>query len=172
MKNLAGNPECDIEIERELTRCGVQVVRKQPREGEVPSSLRGKLGNFEFFRAWRYWIVTGKVPLQIARELYDDPVGKTDIRVNGNCTCPPPEGGRILWLDKKGRKLLPMSEWDSIVNRLGEDDPIARDIRNNPKIRFVNNPAAKGKGFIDTYHIDTETGLRIFADTLKKHKLV
>jgi len=172
MKNLSGDWECDIEIECELTRCGIEIVRNQLRPWEVPSSLRGKLGNFEFFRAWRYWIVTGRVPLQIARELYSDPVGKTDIRVNGHCGCPPPEGRQILWLDKKGRKLLPMSEWDSIVNRLGEDDPIARDIRNNPKIRFVNNPAAEGKGFISFYHIDTEIGLRVFADTLKKHKLV
>jgi hypothetical protein len=172
MKNLAGDPDCDRQIESELTRCGVQVVRNQPRDGEVQSSLRGKLGNFGFFRVWRYWIATGRVPLQIARELYDDPVGRTDIRVNGDCSRPPPEGRQILWLDRKDRKLLPMSEWNSIVNRWGEDDPIVKEVRNDPKIRFVNNPAAKGKGFIDTYHIDTETGLRVFADTLKKHKLV
>ncbi len=172
MLNLAGDQNCDAEIERELTRCGIEVVRNQPREGEVPSSLRGKLGNFTFRRAWRYWVVNGDVPLRVAKEMYDDPVGKSDIRVCGHCGCPPPEEPWIVWRDKKGRKLLLMSERKKLVNRLGKNDPTVKSILNDPKIRFVKNRAVAGEGFIRFYHIDSETGLRLFADTLRKHKLV
>ncbi len=90
MKNLAGDKDCDGPIELELIRCGIEVVRDQPRDGEVPSSLRGALGKFSFRRAWYYWMVNGKVPLAMANELYEDPVGRTDIRVNGHCGCPAP----------------------------------------------------------------------------------
>ena len=104
MKNLAGYLNCDMDIERELTRCGIEIMKDQPRKGEVPSSLRGKLGSFVFTRAWYYWIVEGKVPLSAANDLYNDPVGQTDIRVDGDCSCPHPEE-RAKWI-LDGREVL------------------------------------------------------------------
>jgi hypothetical protein len=92
MKNLAGNRECDVEIRRELTSCGIEIVElPEPRRGEVPARLTGRIGRFTFTRAWYYWVVQGSMPLARARTLYDNPVGRTDIRVEGHCGCPAPE---------------------------------------------------------------------------------
>lgn len=175
MENLAGKQECNRNIKRELTRCGIEIVRNQPREGEVSSSLRGKLGNFTFSRSWSYWVVSGDVPLAVAKELYADPVGKTDIRVGGHCGCPPPEGLYVKWLDKDG-KLLYTTEEQKKCERYakcgGALAEVANRVLSDPKNRFVDDPGAVGAGFLTGYHIDSEIGLRLFADTLKKHKVV
>lgn len=44
----------------------------------------GRLYNTVFTRAWYYWVVCGvDMPLADANELYEDPVGRKDIRVAG-----------------------------------------------------------------------------------------
>lgn len=97
MKNLAGDIKCDSQIAVELQKAGIEIVRHdQPLHQEVPAMLTGQLMSggtvlFAFTRAWYYWVVKGFVPLRIAIRLYyNDPIGRTDIRVDGNCSCPPP----------------------------------------------------------------------------------
>jgi len=172
MKNLAGNKDCDVNIERELTRCGIEIVRDQPREGEVPSSLRGKLGSFTFFRAWYYWVVSGSVPLAVAKELYADPVGREDVRVNGHCGCPAPGvegGGYAVWRDPVTKKRLVTQEAWSELQQQVEEHPTLGEYAD--EFQPSDDPTT-GEGFIEGYHIDSEVGLRLFADTLKKHNLV
>lgn len=171
MKNLAGNKDCDVEVELELTRCGIEIIWNQPRNGEVPSSLRGALGKFTFKRAWYYWMVDGLVPLAVANELYKDPVGSTDIRVNGHCGCPAPgePGGQISWRHHEtGKILMTRASWDDVQILIRANPEIAMS---TDKYLPCDDPTAEGEGFIEFYHIDTEVGLRIFADTLKKHNL-
>jgi hypothetical protein len=67
---------------------------EMPRR-EVPSMVEGKFGKFTFARAWTYWIVIGPMPLFAAREMYNNPVGATDVRIDGNCTCPEPRDAII-----------------------------------------------------------------------------
>jgi hypothetical protein len=166
MENLAGRGDCDTSIFRELNRCGIEVVRLPNKLwGEVPASITGKLGQFQFHREWYYWVVRGNVPLPVAQELYNNPVGKTDIRVTGHCGCPPPDEW-VTYIDDKGRILCPTSE------KPHGNGPLSKSILARTDIRFVEDPSAEGKGFIQLYHIDSELGLRIFADTLKKHNLI
>ena len=170
MENLAGDKNCDLQIEKELTRCGIEVVRDQPQEGEVPSSLRGKLGSFDFFRAWYYWAVSGSVPLEVAQELYTDPVGKTDIRVTGHCECPPPEEPWITWRTNDGHTVVKQS-----VKKQFEELIEARLLQKSTLDEYIfsDDPASIGaSAYVESYHIDSEVGLRLFADTLKKHGLV
>lgn len=129
MKNLAGNKDCDVEIRRELTRCRVPIIEGERSTGEVPASLTGKLRNFTFNRAWYYWVIKGPVPIEVARELYEDPVGATDVRSGGYAGGSPPE--------------------EQSQRRWGEDLP---DV-------------------VELYHIDSEIGLRLFVDTIRKHGL-
>jgi hypothetical protein len=165
----------DHEVETELLRCGIEVVHGDRSKGEVPASITGRLGSFTFSRAWYYWVVSGNVPLEVAKELFADVVGATDIRVNRNCTCPAPEGYNIEWLSLDARKVASLedkkkfAEWaakeaDSPFKVIGED---------GLKIyEFSDDPASIGaKAYITSYHIDSELGLRIFADTIKKHGL-
>jgi hypothetical protein len=163
MQNLAGDPNCDKQIERELTRCGIEIVKGQRSTHEVAASITGKLGNFKFYRAWSYMIVEGKVPLEVARELYNDAAGKTDIRVKGDCGCPPPEEWAV-WYDEDGNKLVSKDD-EAAFDKYLDTMP---NIKNG--IRFVDDPT-EGKGYVESYHIDSELGLRIFADAIKKHGL-
>jgi hypothetical protein len=128
VKNLAGDKDCDREIRRELARARIEIVEGDRTANEVPYSVTGKIGPFTFGRAWYYWIVTGPVPLDVARELYADPVGRDDVRTGGHA---------------------------------GNYDPDA-----SYGIDYFD-----GSAFISSYHIDTEVGLRLFVDTLRKHGL-
>jgi len=93
MQNLAGNRECDDIIKTELDAAEIPVVvNEQGRNGgEVSYLLIGRLGPFEFRRAWYYWMVEGPVPLKVAQEMYAHKNGCRDVRVSGHCGCPPPE---------------------------------------------------------------------------------
>jgi len=163
MKNLAGANDCDRYIEQELRRCGIEAVRVERTNTKVPYTIMGKFGDFVFIRGWSYWVVKGNMPLAIAQELYADEVGKTDVRVVGNCGCPPPEGVWVTYIDENGVKLFPSSK--KPVN----DPNLVAAVERSGEYRFVDDPATSGQAVIDSYHIDTEVGLRFFADTLKRH---
>jgi hypothetical protein len=123
VRNLAGNPECDLWIAEELRRAMIPAEACEPDRCEVPSLLIGRLGAITFRRAWTYWVATGPVPIDIAHRLYEDPIGRTDIRVDGHCGCP-----------------APVHPWTEIVD---------------------------GQECVTSYHIDSEAGLRIFADAVR-----
>lgn len=127
MKNLAQDQGCDAHIAKELARSRIPAVSVEKTNTEVPYRIIGQLGEFTFKRGWYYWVVKGAIPFEIAKELYADPVGKTDIRFNGHAAGPDPE---------------------TIKSRRDDDNLCVYDA-----------------------HIDTEVGLRLFADTLKHHGL-
>jgi hypothetical protein len=112
--NLAGRTDADDYIRREFTRCGIDCVNVERTNSEVPYTIIGKLGDFTFRRAWYYYIVEGEVPLTIANKLYNDPVGRTDVRVDGHCGCPAPQEPWISIYDKEGKKLIRQKDYDSI----------------------------------------------------------
>ena len=154
--NMAGVPECDLMLQRELYeahipirtgydnwRCnkgkqshGVMVVAeydsyidKWRPKSEVPYHIIGNLGDGKviFRRAWYYWMVKCRVPLKVANKLYEDPIGKIDIRVVGHCGCPAPK-------------------------------------------KWVEN--IDGKKCITSYHIDSQEGLNLFVRILKEEGVV
>ena len=91
MINLAGNLFCDRIIRKELSEAGIEIIQlSEPVKTEVPYSIFGKLGDIIFKRAWYYYIVSCHIPLTIAEQLYENEIGKRDIRVAGHCGCPPP----------------------------------------------------------------------------------
>lgn len=169
MQNLAGNEKADKYIRQELERARIPIKDTEPHGGEVPYTIIGQLGDLTFTRAWYYWVVNGNVPLEVAQELFADPVGVTDIRVAGHCGCPPPEE-YTEWLTDDGKKIYPaeqQAEWERIVK--------AHDFMQAEKdgIIFADDPVAHGaRAFVTSYHIDSEVGLRIFVDTLKEHGLI
>jgi len=79
--------------EYELARAGINVIGGPPpptRDVEV-CRVEGALLGFTFRRAWYYWMVSGMMPLEVARRLWDDPEGKRSVRVGGHCGCPSPD---------------------------------------------------------------------------------
>lgn len=127
--------------------------------------MTGRIGAFTFRRAWSYWIVSGPMPLDVARRLYADPVGATDIRVNGHCGCPAPgePGGRPTWTLPDGRIVL--REWERAdFEKIGDEwAPGWRD-----KYVFTDDPESIGaRGAIDCYHVDSELGLFKIAEAIR-----
>jgi hypothetical protein len=153
MKNLAGVQDCDVYIAGELALAGIKVVKGEKSTGEVPSSMTGKLGRFEFVRAWYYYRVAGEVPLEVAEELYNCVLGKRDIRVVGHCGCPPPRG----WA-------CPRSE---DIFEFGLENKSFGEIRDLCECGGLNVPL-----FINSYHIDSQEGLNLFVEVIKRHGLV
>lgn len=92
MKNLAGESYACEAMEEELKEAGIPVVPGNNNDPEVRASVHGEIGSFKFYRHWYYWGVSGLVPLDVAQELYADPLGKK------RCS-----GSRPLWLSAARR---------------------------------------------------------------------
>ena len=168
MQNLAGHKEATELCTRELVRCGIEVVPESEPLGEPQAKVSGRLGKFRFERAWYYWCVEGSVPLPVAEELYSDPVGKEDIRVAGHCGCPPPaEWTKCLTED--GREVLDRKQEAEYADFVTRHPDMQADM---DKYVFADDPATVGKPFVTSYHIDSELGLYIFVQALKRHGLV
>jgi hypothetical protein len=60
---------------------------------EVPTKYYGQIGKWTFVRFWYYWVVRGngrEMPLEKAWEIYQNPIGKQDVRAFGDCGCVEP----------------------------------------------------------------------------------
>lgn len=96
MLDLTGRGDCDVYIKAELQHAGIRpITHENVMFGEVPTRVTGRLTKdgkvmFAFVRSWNYWRVSGLLPLNVAVELYDHPIGKRDILVIGDETCPHP----------------------------------------------------------------------------------
>jgi hypothetical protein len=165
MINLAGVEDCDRYIRKELERCRILTFDVPRTTGEVAFTVEGRLGGFEFRRAWTYWVVRGRMPLHIANKLYADPIGKDDIRVAGHCGCVGPVEPWITWLGENGKQLATMAD----KRQFERMEAIHRNMEEVLKTyEFVEDPTLVGKPFIMSYHIDSEAGLRIFADMVRQ----
>jgi len=181
MKNLAGDKYADEYISDELKRAGIEIVKVDPyliSKGEVPYTITGKLSvngcDIEFHRAWYYWVTKGRVPLEVALKIYAHPEGKRSVRVSGHCGCPPPEDPWIDWIDESGYELGDITDLeryskDSIIwdcwKMIGEREAMS----DSGKFRCIDPILIKEEGtpFITLYHIDSQAGLLLFAETLK-----
>ncbi len=169
MQNLAGDPRCDETIRHELTRCGITVVEGQRSRGEVAASVTGRLGAFTFRRAWYYYVAEGPMPLTEARKLYDDPVGRTDVRVSGHCRCPAPgdPGGWVTWRLPDGRTVVPVKDMKELQAAYAQGKFW---VRQDPITEFVgsDDPESLGAiGTVDLYHVDSEIGLFKLAEVIR-----
>jgi len=160
MRNLAKDENCDAYILKELTDARIRLVRGEKQNGEVPATITGALGAFRFIRKWSYWAVEGNMPIEVARELYEDPVGKTDVRVMGHAGCPAPKDPWIEWYDSEDRRIFPNSKRPKGYFGKGTGYQM-----------FFKDPSKVGKGYIPLYHIDSTEGLKLFADAIRKHQL-
>ena len=177
MKNLARH-DADAETRKEVTdicRQELEMARipvvETLAKGEVPSDVAGRLGEFEFRRAWYYWTVKGRVPIALARKMYEDPLGKVMVRVAGHCGCPPPDqmsddGTRLLWarwIMADGKIVITTKEEKGFIE-VEASLPNWRD-----KYTVNDDPTGLigAECFVTSYHIDDLGGLRLFADTVR-----
>lgn len=162
MKNLAGHPEADDHCIAELDAAGIDKVIVA-RYGEPRTIIAGRLGGIEFRRAWYYWVAEGRVPLDVARRLYEDPVGRRDVRVAGHCGCPPPERPWIEWFDGDEYVIV---DPDGIEEAAYDRFAARKALDADSKPRFVKSTEGL-QGYVTSYHIDSAEGLKLFADAVR-----
>jgi hypothetical protein len=92
--NMAGRKDCDEFIARELEEAGIY-LKKEDHKGEVPYHIVGELKGFKFHRAWYYWVVHGSVPAHVAWKMYENPIGRRDVRVDGYAGNTEPDINRL-----------------------------------------------------------------------------
>lgn len=169
MRNLAGDKDCDRFIADELRRAGIPAVATERSPREVAACIEGRLGPFRLSRAWYYWVAEGPMPVEWAWKIYDDPAGPTDVRVAGHCGGVPPEDPWVDWL-YEGKKVVRAEEREEF------EKLIAKGIFDRSILDgyvFDDDPrvTALRRGYVNVYHIDSELGLRVFADTARAARL-
>jgi hypothetical protein len=158
MKNLAGNKLCDSYIAEELSLAGILITDFSARSSkEVPASIYGELNNFRFERAWYYWVVSGNMPLKYAKELYDK-YKDLNIRVAGYCGNPPPDE----WSESLGWYEKAQPHLDKFFNH---------EISYEQLEETGNSLKNEGEQYITLYHIDTQEGLKKFAEMIKNNNI-
>ena len=146
-----------------MSRIGVEVV-------SVNGADVGRFGAFLIgFRNY-YFTVDGPCPLSVAEALYATPVGRTDIRAGGNCTCPAPRT-QATYYDSDGNELVSdpgdkqAREWDAAIAKGG---PLATILANVQRPRFVPDAAAMAaRAVVNSFHVDSELGLYMLLQALR-----
>lgn len=159
MINLAGDLNCDETIREELMEAGIQIGHvNRMTDKEVPASLIGILNGFKFVRGWRYWVVTGDMPLSEADYIYSH---YTDlmIRCAGDCGNPPPS----MWAQPKDRD----EYFIGLISQI-EDNKLTTDEAKKLYEEYKKNNDL----FIKSYHIDTMEGLKTLANIIRNHNII
>ena len=175
MINLAGVIDADDAVMTELQTAHIPIVKaRKDRYSEVPYTIKGKLKDWNFERAWCYMIATapeGKgLPLDAATQLHfkeypnniepnrtaysNGPIrvyGQS-VRVAGHCGCPSPKDWNFRNQEKKAEKLL-KKPW--------------KEITPGELLRLLNEHKIIGETSVDNYHIESQEGLDELARTIK-----
>lgn len=168
MINLAGVKSCNYTIKDELERAEIEIVNCEPENSEVPYTLIGVLktiyGNFKFKRAWTYWIVSGRVPLEIAKKIFSHPEGKQYVRAFGHCGCVDPMKYRSKYFDKDGIELIGQKDYDECKKSKLVFEYINSIIEKG--IYKLVEDEKEGMPYVTLYHIDTQAGLLLFSQMI------
>ena len=167
MQNLARDERASEIVKKELYRLGINRVETNPIS-EVPSIYTGELRGFTFERAWYYYIVKGKLPLESAKKLYQHPIGKEDIRVCGHCGCPPPEDPWVEYYDDNGTKVYSIKnkeEFEQFSN--SEVESLAKRFKELLDTSIFAEDRSKYNAFVESYHVDSEAGMLLLVQEIE-----
>ena len=165
MRNLAGHKHSTLYAAHELGAAGVPARPCDPY-GEPDAAVEGILGRFTFLRSWRYWVVDGPMPLEIAQALFD---GSEEVRRNvraaGDCTGPRPgeRGALPTYRDVNGLEVIadPDGEIRAKLKRWGYSASDYRFVDSDEDLAVIARP------YIEVYHVDSQEGLRLLADAIR-----
>ena len=159
MNNLARrefNPEINEEVKEELQIANIPVMKLPCYiNTEVKTMYIGILNGFVFYRAWTYWICRGKMPLEIAKEIYQK-YQKLNIRAGGHAGNVEPES----------QSMNPVYEKE-ITDLLKNTNNTREYLEKAEKI--VDDKTLPR--YVDMYHIDTQLGLCKLAETIKAYDI-
>jgi hypothetical protein len=163
MINLAGKIDSNDYVKDELNRACINVIDVGEPYGECQTNYEGELTvnskKYTFSRAWNYWIVSGFVPMYIAKKLFEHPEGRKNIRVDGFAYNRDPEEHSV-YIDKNGKQQLSINDYNFI-----KEFPGWNSIKDKFKVSDNKNEFDQ---YINLYHIDSQAGLLYFVETLKR----
>ena len=146
-----------------MSRLGVGVVN-------VNGADVGREGAFLIGSQSYYFTVDGPCPLAVAEALYATPVGRTDIRAGGNCTCPEPRT-QATYYDADGNELVSdpgdkqATQWDAVI---ASGNGLGVVLSTLPRPRFVPDAAAGAdRAVVKAFHVDSELGLYMLLQALR-----
>jgi hypothetical protein len=169
MRKLTAEPDYDRAIAWELQQARIETIVVLMKCDEVPSRLRGRLGPIAFWRDATYWVAQGPVPLHVAFDIYEHPLGRRQIRVEGNWDSPAPAMPWVAWYTPEGARVYPVERADGYQHAC---DKWPHLLESSRPIVFHDAPEAIGAtGYIDLYHIDSIDALQLFASILRKHSI-
>jgi len=178
MKNLAGDRDADQFITEELYLASIEPIPVLS-DGEVTTTIAGRIGNWKLYRAWTYWVattenITDGLPLKYALELHNIPcpteprhIMGTFIRSGGHAGAPSP--------DKYGANPdYDNPNFNNQLKALGYKEEYWKVLDKsaiNITVGEVAQLCKEGKlnveRYVTTYHIDTQVGLNEFAKYLR-----
>jgi len=183
MINLAGKEDADKSILEELYLAGIPSVKIERGRTEVPYSYIGKLGIWEFRRAWRYWTVSvpdGKcgLPLKEALKLHykEHPTDKKQImgniiRSGGHADCLPPDeyGAQPIYNKELVEKCKSIGISTKSLKSMGagDDETEYPDLNYGEVLNLCNEGKSQVECYVKCYHIDDLIGLKEFSETIK-----
>jgi hypothetical protein len=169
MRKLTAEPDYDRAIAWELQQARIEMIRVSRSGDEVPSRLRGRLGPIAFWRDAVYWVAHGPVPLKVALDLYEHPLGRRQIRVEGNWDGPAPGPPWVAWYTPEGERVYPAERADGYQHACDRWPHLFHPSR---PVVFHDVPAAIGAAaYIDLYHVDSIDALQLFASILRRHSI-
>jgi hypothetical protein len=143
-----------------LLRAKIEIV--EPTE-PTTDLVQGKIGAVSFSWGNGYWVAKGRVPIELARLLHEDPGSRWSVRAGGHGNAPPPDEYGVKWFGADDVEIAPMTEAEEAELRAffarhkwEIDFRIVRSLDDVPERR----------GFVDCYHVDDLLGLRLLADAL------
>ena len=177
MKNFAGVNDCDNEIEAELKIARLPVTKLPYKmTSEVPTKIVSLFRDFSFHREWYYWSIKGPTPIEMARELYADAEGKKNVRVAGHCGCPGPEDPWIEYYAIDEKRIYSLKDQNEFLTFAeSKSETLQRIAKENLDGRYIfsdDREKIAHSIIVPLYHIDSQLGLCLFADMLRKYKLL
>lgn len=119
-----------------------------------------------------YWIVRCHIPIHVAEKIYESPESN-HIRVAGHCDCVPPEEPWTTFRMPDGTELLTMDSKKQLdkVSNVGDQEIHKAYMK---KFTFSDDPVVRSKAtcYVELYHIDTKSGLRVFLDYLRIYNIL
>lgn len=144
----------DMSVRAELEAAGIPVLTLPTYlNSEVKTCYVGLLNGFVFYRAWRYWVCEGDMPLHHAKEIYNK-YRTLMVRADGHAGNLEPAGYDPSIQDRVNTLIARMQQEGATIEEMSAAaDRLDREATEN---RYVK-----------CYHIDTTEGLAALVAYIK-----
>lgn len=148
----------DEAVRAELKAAGIPVLTLPCYiNTEVKSTHIGLLNGFVFWRAWRYWVCSGDMPLDHAKEIYHK-YSILMVRAEGHAGNIEPEGYDPILQNEREQLVRTMLDRNASVADVVSAADHIKGAPDNPR-------------FVKQYHIDTSEGLCALVRYIKEHNI-